>query len=578
MKIFSYLLIALILLCHAASAATLHTRAAESRSEAPRHLLYTFDLGQPGRVHIRLETSSPATGMEMLELPSQWAEVRELEHGILDLKITGESVALEPTGRPSRLTLRAKPGTTIQLDYDLVEDWTGPFLLRERHHVVLRPQLMTFNGSNALVAPRMDATAPVQVRFSFRNLPAGRTLVTSFGTAPEQSMSGVWSQVANALFTAASFRMRQLTVQGSPVLLAVTGAWSFSDHELALKVHEILAAERTFWGDAPPAWYAVVLAPLEGGSAGGGGTAFTHAFSLYLAPGEGFGSETASLFAHEAFHAWNPSHLGLVPDLQPVAWFAEGFTTFYQDLMLERSGLIDHGQLLGRRNTLLREYFLSLQASPHGGPPDLENSLDADEIRLREPYLRGAMLAIWLARQIHLGSRGSLSLDDMMRTLEAENTQPLTNDRLFATAARFVDTATAARLRSLVETHSEVPLLPGSLGACTVFRSVQAWTFDLGLPVSQLKRDTILSDVDPASTAFRAGLRDGQTLLGWSLWNGDPERPVVLNVRDRDGGLDRLEYLPRGRQVDIPQAEPVAHCTQEPGSSPPEQSPPEQSP
>lgn len=568
LKTFFPLFVVALALCSFTAAAPLHQRISEPRAESSRRLLYTIDLHQPGRLHISLETSSPALGAEFIDLPSQWAEARGLEAGIQNLKITGSGVALEPTARPSRFTARARPGTTMRLDYDLVEDWTGPFLAPSRHRVQLRPELIAFNGSNALVAPQLDPAAPVQASFIFQGLPSGRTLVTSFGTQARQTASGPWSEVQNALFTVGNFRTRQLTIAGAPVLLAVTGRWSFADQELALKVHAILAAESVFWGDAPPSWYAVVLAPFDSGTLGGGGTAFTHLCSLYLAPGESLGPETEALFAHEAFHAWNPTSLGPVPDMPPVAWFVEGVTTFYQDLMLDRARLIDRATLLKRRNLLLREYFLSRHTTPTSSA-ETSVSLDDDQPRQREPYLRGAMLALWLDTNIRQQSHAARSLDDLMRSLEAEPTEPLTNTRLFAAAARFVEPATAARFRTLVETGAEVPLLPGSLGPCIVLRPAQTWTFDLGLPAAQLRNGAVLEGVDPVGPAFGAGVRDGQTLLGWSLWHGDPDHEVTLTIRQGEAASTRLRYLPRGSAIAILEGEPVPGCSAQASSQTP---------
>ena len=201
LKSFVCVCVAVMCLCCPVFAAPSQVRVpaqtAETRAVEPsRRLAYRFDFEHPGRVHVTLETSSPATGVELLELPSTWADARELERAIENLKITGSEVSLEPAGRPSRLSLRAKPGTTMQLEYDLVQDWTGPFRAAERHRVLVGPDLVLFNGENGLVAPKMDAGAAVQVRFDFVHLPAGQTPVTSFGMEAHQAMRGAWSGAA----------------------------------------------------------------------------------------------------------------------------------------------------------------------------------------------------------------------------------------------------------------------------------------------------------------------------------------------------------------------------------------------
>ena len=557
----SFLCVCLIVLSGPVCAARSSAHTMEMRQESPRRLAYAFDYGHAGRVHVSLETSSPESGTEFLCLPSRWGEATELERAIENLKITGSEVSLEPTGRPSRLKLRAKAGTTMRLDYDLVQDWTGPFRASQRHRILVRPELVEFNGENGLVAPRMDGGAAVQVSFRFENLPAGQTIVTSFGTETRQRMSGSWSEVANALFVAGIFSVRRTSVLGGPVLLATAGSHTFSEQELALKTQEILGAERAFWRTPAPAWYAVVLVPFEAGTSGGGGSAFTAALSLSLAPGEHFGAETESLLAHEAFHAWNPDALGTPVDSAKLAWFVEGFTTYYQDLMLERSGLLDRAAYVKRVNAILRDYLISPTTSPSPGVTQGQ-SLDDDEARSRDPYLRGAVIALWLNAQIVRQTGSRSSLDDLMRALLAEHLQPLTPERIFRTAGRFVDAETVQQLQLFTSEAPPIPLT-NILGTCVRFAPRRVWTFALGVPLGELASGALLRHVEPDSAAYRAGLREGDTLLAWSFWYGDPEHEVVLTVRSPEGtgAPVRIRYLPRGGEVTIPQAEVVAGCT-----------------
>ena len=278
-----------------------------------------------------------------------------------------------------------------------------------------------------------------------------------------------------------------------------------------------------------PPWYAVVLAPFAAGTSGGGGTAFTHAFSLYLAPSEHFGAESESLFAHEAFHAWNPTALGTVTDAAKLAWFTEGFTTYYQDVLLERSGLIDRETYIRRVNTILRDHLVLPARGGLRGAAE-ESLDDDDETRYREPYVRGAVIALWLNAEIVRQTGGRASLDDVMRSLLDDDAALLTDERITQAAGQFVDAGTLSRLRRLVDDGAEIsfeaPLLP-----CTRMVPRQVWVFALGLPMVELSSGTVLHDIDGASAAYRAGLRDGQTLIAWSMWHGDPDQEVTLTVR-----------------------------------------------
>ena len=162
---------------------------------------------------------------------------------------------------------------------------------------------------------------------------------------------------------------------------------------------------------------------------------------------------------------------------------------------------------------------------------------------------------------IQVSAEGRSSLDDLMRSLLAEHAQPLLAERIFAAAQRFVDANAVRELRSFAVDAAPVPVA-NVLGRCVPLTPKQIWTFSLGVSIRELSSGTVLRDVEPDSAAYQAGLRDGQVLLAWSFWYGDPDREVTLSVRaPGEGGAPlRIHYLPRGRQVTILQGEVVAGC------------------
>ena len=537
------------------------------QTQTPRELHYTVDFSQEGRVHVRLTYRMPTTSAtEEILLPSHWAGALHLERAITQLHAASTGAMLNPTSRPARFMLRSRPGESVTLEYDLLPDWTGPFRFPERHRVLLRPGLFSFSGENALVAPKLLPDAVVHVTFDFTGLPSGQALVTSFGTAAHQERAGAWAEIQSAFFSGGKLRTREFPVQGSPVLLAIFGDWGFTDQELTLKVHQLLAAERSFWRDAQIPWYAVVVLPFERASSGGGGTAFTNAFALTLAPSQSFDTEIESLLAHEAFHEWNPNGLGRLADGAALGWFVEGFTTYYQDVMLERSGMLEPDEYLQRLNHVLRDYQILPKGhadsikSQRSADPEVDPSLDQGERGDREVYVRGAAIAAWLSGEITEQTAGRRTLDDFMRALRAERSEPLTEDRLFATLGRFVSKQTVVALRRYAAGKAEVPITASGFGPCASVVTQSAWTFALGLPRRELHDGAVLEAVDPQGPAFRAGLRAGQTVRGWTVWDDDPDREAVLSMMMPDGSLRQVRYFPRGSQVAVSQIEVRSDC------------------
>ena len=140
-----------------------------------------------------------------------------------------------------------------------------------------------------------------------------------------------------------------------------------------------------------------------------------------------------SLCSHEYFHTWN------VKRIKPAAfanydlsqenytsllWLFEGFTSYYDDLMLVRSGLIDepsYFKLVGKTiNAVLRGSGRSKQSVA-------ESSFDAWTKYYRQDenspnaivsyYTKGSLVGLALDLTIRAETAGRKSLDDVMRTL-----------------------------------------------------------------------------------------------------------------------------------------------------------------
>lgn len=137
------------------------------------------------------------------------------------------------------------------------------------------------------------------------------------------------------------------------------------------------------------------------------------------------------LLSHEYFHAWN------VKRILPVAfrhqdttreaytgllWLFEGFTSYYDELMLARAGLIgenDYLRLLGRHLTqLIRTPGRHLQSLSEGSFDAWIKYYRADENAPNSQvsyYLRGGLVA--LALDLTLRLEAGTSLDRIMRGL-----------------------------------------------------------------------------------------------------------------------------------------------------------------
>ncbi len=139
------------------------------------------------------------------------------------------------------------------------------------------------------------------------------------------------------------------------------------------------------------------------------------------------------LASHEYFHAWNVKRIkpsAFIPyDLQrenytPLLWLFEGFTAYYDDLALRRSGLLTAQQYLtelgatittvlqrsGRRKQSLAESSFDAWIKYYKADENAPNSVVSY-------YQKGALVAAGLDLEIRAQTGGRRSLDDVMRLL-----------------------------------------------------------------------------------------------------------------------------------------------------------------
>ena len=139
------------------------------------------------------------------------------------------------------------------------------------------------------------------------------------------------------------------------------------------------------------------------------------------------------LCSHEYFHTWNVKRIkpaAFAPyDLQaesytPLLWLFEGFTSYYDDLMLVRAGIIDEAAYL----KLLEKTIASvLRGSGRSKQSVADSSFDAWGKYYRQDenapnaivsyYTKGSLIALALDLTLRANSDGKKSLDDVMRAL-----------------------------------------------------------------------------------------------------------------------------------------------------------------
>jgi len=240
------------------------------------------------------------------------------------------------------------------------------------------------------------------------------------------------------------------------------------------------------------------------------------------------------LASHEYFHAWHVKRIkpeAFVPyDLwhethTRLLWIFEGFTSYYDDLMLVRSGVItpqDYLTLLGRTISLVLR-----------GPGRLRQSLadssfDAWTKYYRQDenspnsivsyYAKGALVALALDLTLRARTQGQRSLDDVMRLMWTRYGRSFYN----------ADGAAAMQQQGLAEEAFE-PLVREASGL-DLKRELRAWVEGTAdLPLARLLEpfgiDLGLTPADNSpSLGTRLASSGGELRISTALTDGAAHR------------------------------------------------------
>lgn len=231
-------------------------------------------------------------------------------------------------------------------------------------------------------------------------------------------------------------------VADTPHRMAITGRIDCDGERLAKDLEKICAAQVEMFGELPRMPEYLFLATAVGDGYGG----LEHKTSSALmcdrddlprpgmegAPDEGY-RRFLGLCSHEYLHLWNVKRIRpkafMEHDLSgevhtTLLWAFEGITSYYDDLMLLRSGVIDRDawlELLAHNITrLMRNRGRLTQTLAESSFDAWTKFYKQDENAINaivSYYNKGALAALCLDLLIRRDSNNQRSLDDLMRAL-----------------------------------------------------------------------------------------------------------------------------------------------------------------
>jgi len=485
-------------------------------------------------------------------------------------------------GRPCTVTqldkntwqLGCEAGVPLRLSYRVhALDLTvrGAFLDRDRGF---------FNGTSLFL--RAEGREHMPHRLMLGDLPEAWQVATAMPRLDSNSYgSADYDELVDHPFELGRFWRGQFEAAGVAHELVVTGALhNFDGDRLLAEAQRICEAQIHFWHGRPslgcatrPAFerYVFLLNAVDHGNAGLEHRASTALMSSrHNLPARGAVGVTdgharlLGLLSHEYFHAWNvkrmrPSELTTIDytreNYTGLLWFFEGFTSYYDDLFLVRTGLLTPARYLRLLQTTVNRVARMPGRRLQGVAQASFDTWVKHALSSQEPntpnmtasyYAEGSLIALALDLSLRR-SAGGPSLDTLMRCLWLRSAGgPVREHDILDAVRELGGEALAASLAEWVHAPGELPLRELLSDFAVTWRDEPAdgLAEALGLRTTVAARGgSHVTAVLRDGAAERAGISPGDEILAVqdlrvhaledaASWVGQDEDCEILLARD----------------------------------------------
>lgn len=316
---------------------------------------------------------------------------------------------------------------------------------------------------------------------------------------------------------------------------AMVGPADYDKNQLSTDISKIVREENKIWGSNPNNYYVIITHNYQNGSGG-----LEHLNSTILAASRfGYSQPTTyknylSLVAHEYFHLWHvkrlrPKALGPFDyeneNYTTGLWIIEGFTSYYDNLIIRRCGFYDENEYLQKLvidfNTVYNRPGYLLQSAAASSFDTWIKQYRPDENSQNVSisyYNKGAMHAVALDLKIIAETGGAKRLDDVMkaayekfylienRGFEEDEFQQLAEE---ITGVNLEEIFQAAHHTNDVDYNFYF----NKVGYQLIDNAEENDKISLGIKIGSNESYTVIKNIDRDSSAWKAGLNVGDELI-----------------------------------------------------------------
>ena len=513
---------------------------------------YTLSMPEPHthllEVEMRLEGSK---GTEVVAMPV-WTPgsylIREYAKNVQDISAQsedGSELKIQKTDK-NHWEIKGKGGQDIIISYKVYayEHSVRTSYLNSDHALIVPASVLMYweknqNRKHFLHVDLLDSWSTITTALDPFNKPDNVDFVAEN-----------YDQLADAPLEIGNHHVIEFEVLGKPHTMALYGASNYRDSVLVADISKIIEAEAAIFGGLPYEHYNFIFHAEEG--RGG----LEHASSSVNFINRWSFNDTTryksflSLVSHEFFHTWNVKRIapkGIASfdydqeNYLDELWVAEGFTSYYDELILQRIGLTSRKTYLD----VLKSEINQLEARPGRLHQSVAESSFDTWIKYYRPnenssnttisyYNKGHLLGLLLDIKIIAATQGKTNLDDVMMLLYKDfalkqkgytsNDVRLACEKLSGLKLEKFFTDYVFGVEPLP--YAEVLQLAGLTLDSSFEKS--AW---LGAKLREQNGQVMITAVDESSPAWDAGLNVNDELVAIDGFRTKSAKPLYLGEK-----------------------------------------------
>ncbi|MBM4380009.1 MAG: M61 family metallopeptidase [Deltaproteobacteria bacterium] len=392
---------------------------------------YRVGMGRPHSHLFEVEAHFPAGGEVVEAVLPVWTPgsylVREYARHLQDVTCSDDRGTPLPVERPDKRTFRVRTGGR-------------PCTFRYRvyaHELTVRTSHLDgthgyFNGATLFLYQEALRDQPHHVQV---DAPAGWNVHVALRREDTSWVAKDYDTLVDSPFEVSPARAHAFTAAGVPHELVTWGDGGQVDAgALCGQLAQVVETQAKLMGGLPHARYLFIVHFTDKGRGG-----LEHeASTVLLYPRTGLSTQKGredflGLASHEYFHLWNVKRIkpkALVPfdyskeSFTTLLWHFEGGTSYFDNLLVRRAGLMPAGAYLSR----LGESLTALHGTPGRKVQTVSEASLVAWIKHYRPdensgnsaisyYLKGEVVCWLLDLHIRKATKDARSLDDVMRLL-----------------------------------------------------------------------------------------------------------------------------------------------------------------